>query len=236
MNKMKFSERGSDKRGFLVVLEGIDGSGKTTLVPLVCQRLRPPSGQALSLLKKGIEYEDAYTRAHLKRLRHVIWDERKPSVDVMGGEHWALLIAGWYAVLQARTLATSHDTLVSDGWYFRNIAKSLEEHAGLDEAWLRALFVPVHAPDVVVLLDVKPELALQRGRAFDPRECGERALGGPTDFVTYQSRIRCRMLGMAADEGWIVVTVEEEQTPEELADLIAGQIGRRLGWEIRERS
>jgi dTMP kinase len=233
MNRSKTSEGTIHKGGFLIVLEGIDGSGKTTLAPLVCDRLWPPTGRALPLFKKFVDYEDAYTETHLKQLRHVIWDECKPKVDVMGGEHWALLIASWYAVLQERTLATSDNTLVSDGWYFRNIIKSMEEHEGLDEAWLRTLFAPVRAPDAVVLLDVKPELALRRGRAFDPRESGERALGGPVDFVTFQSRIRRQLLRMAATENWIVVPVGEQQTPEVLADLVSEQISRRLGWKVR---
>lgn len=230
---MKAGDRASDKCGFLIVLEGIDGSGKTTLAPLVCDRLRPPTGRALPLLKKSVDYEDTYTRTHLRRLRHVIWDERKPSADVMGGRHWALLIASWYAVLEARTLAMSDNTLVSDGWYFRNIAKSLEETV-IDEAWMRMLFAPVRAPDAVVLLDVKPELAQQRARAFDPRESGGRALGGPTNFITYQSRIRQQLRRMATNEDWILVPVGDRQAPEELADLVAEQVSRRLGWRLRD--
>lgn len=232
MNESKASDQPS-RKGALIVLEGIDGAGKTTLVPLVCDRLRPPTGRALPLVKKSVNYEDAYTRTHLKRLRHIIWDERKPATDVMGGQHWVLLIAGWYTVLEVRTLATSDNTLVSDGWYFRNIAKSIEE-TDVDEAWMRTLFAPVRVPDAVVLLDVKPELAQQRGRVFDPRESGGRALGGPTDFVTFQSRIRHQLLRMAANENWIVVPVGEQQTPEQLADLVSEQISKRLGWKLRE--
>lgn len=224
-------EKGA-KQGQLIVLEGIDGSGKTTLAPLLCQRLRPPAGRALPLFKKTVEYDDTYTREHLTCLRNVIWDEQKPAVDVMGGEHWALLIASWYAVLQARTLADCHDTLVSDGWYFRNIAKALEEHEEMDEIWMRSLFVSVRKPDVVVLLDVEPRLALERGRNFDPRERGERAAGGPTDFVTFQSRVRGQLLRMATNEHWLVVPVEERQRPEALAEFVAAQVSQRLAWRL----
>lgn len=232
MNEMNVDRPTCSGRGHLIVLEGIDGSGKTTLAPLLCERLRPPLGAARPLLKKFVDYEDAYTRTHLRRLRQVIWDERKPRLDVMGGEHWALLVAGWYAALQTRTLATSHHTLVSDGWYFRNIVKALEEHAGLDEAWMHALFAPIRVPDAVVLIDVEPELALQRGRVFDPRESGGRALGGPTDFVTFQSRIRRRLLATAAQRNWIVVPVQAQDSPDKLADLVSGLIHQRLGWPL----
>lgn len=223
----KFASR---KPGAFIVLEGIDGSGKSTLLPLVCQRLRPPSGCVRPLSKKLIDYDDAYSREHLTCLRHAIWDEHKPSADVMGGEHWALLIASWYAVLQSRILGVATDTLVSDGWYFRNIVKAMEEHEGLDEGWLLSLFAPVRRPDAVVLVDVDPRVALTRGRNFDPRECGERALGGPVDFVTFQSRVRKGLLAMAGTYDWIVVSVAQSQRPDVVADVVAEQVNRRLGW------
>jgi thymidylate kinase len=227
---MNILDAGNRKNGFLIVLEGIDGAGKTTLAPLVCDRLRPPTGHALPLIKKLVDYEDAYTRTHLKRLRQIIWDERKPKRDVLGGHHWTLLMASWYAVLETRKLAVSQDALVSDGWYFRAIIKTMEE-TGLDEAWLRTLFTSVRAPDAVVLLDIDPELALERGRAFDPRESGARALGGPTDFVTFQSRIRRQLLRLAGEENWIVAPASERQSPEALADFVSERIRERLGWQ-----
>jgi|CXWL01.1.fsa_nt_gi thymidylate kinase len=229
MNRLAEGDEAARERGFLIVLEGIDGAGKSTLAPLVCERLRPPWGRALPLSKKFVDYEDAYTRTHLKRLRHIIWDERKPAQDVLGGRHWALLMASWYAALETRTLASNTNALVSDGWYFRAIVKTMEE-TGLDGAWLHLLFASVRQPDAVVLLDLKPELAFARGRAFDPRESGGRALGGPTDFVTFQSRIRGQLLRMAAQGNWIVAPVGEEHTPEALADIVAKQIEERLGW------
>jgi thymidylate kinase len=213
----------------LIVLEGIDGSGKTTLAPLVCARLSPPGGPAEPLLKKFVDYPDAYTHRHLKRLRHVIWGERKPSDDMMGGEHWALMIAAWYAVLSRRRLEGAAQVFVSDGWFFRNIMKSIED-AGLDEAWLTGLFEPVAPPDLVVLLDVLPEVVLARRRKFDHRECGGWATGGPVDFVTYQTRIRRRLLTMAENCDWAIVQPAPSESPDALADRVADLISDRFGW------
>ncbi|MGH6950549.1 MAG: hypothetical protein ACREH4_06735, partial [Vitreimonas sp.] len=81
-----------------------------------------------------------------------------------------------------------------------------------------------------------PELALERGRAFDPRESGERALGGPSDFVTFQSRIRRQLLRLAGEENWIVAPVSEHQSPDALADIVSEKITERLGWPRQEQA
>jgi len=213
----------------LIVLEGIDGSGKSTLAPLICERLRPPQGNARPLLKKFVDYDDRYSRGHLRRLRHVIWGERKPKIDAMGGEHWVLLIAAWYAALSRRLLPGISDTLVSDGWWFRNVAKSIED-AALDETWVRALFSPVASPDLTILIDIDPTLVLKRVRRFDHRELGGWAQGGPTDFVSYQSRIRKRLRDMAVASGWFVVEPRATEEAPELADRIVTAVHRQLGW------
>jgi dTMP kinase len=78
--------------------------------------------------------------------------------------HWILLIASWYSALdRIQPLFSAHADriVVVDGWYYRNIAKTVVR-AGGDERWLDSLFASAVNPNVVVVLDVDPEVAWTR--------------------------------------------------------------------------
>jgi dTMP kinase len=139
--------------GKLIVLEGIDGSGKTTLARGIADRLRArgrevvstkeptdgPIGQRIRALaatsREAISAEEEFRLFHEDRIAHVT-ELVRPS-----------LAAG--------------AIVVQDRSYFSTIAYQGER--GLDRDRLRAISESVAPkPDVLLVVDVPAELALER--------------------------------------------------------------------------
>ncbi|MEU2209882.1 hypothetical protein AB0B95_28965 [Streptomyces hygroscopicus] len=230
----------------LIVIEGIDGSGKSTTAALVAERLNDPHGSPVHGGKTDIGPAGEETVARATRLRDLIWSTTESGTDTFGAAHWILLIASWYAGLARLRpdLAPDHPGVcVMDGWYYRNIAKTVVREP-LDPQWVESLFAPVREPDLVVLLDVAPEVAWSRraGAAdtdtaggFKDTEIGRwDGFTGPprASFCAYQGVIRGQLLRMAGERGWLVLTPDADATPEAIADTIAERV-RTLGGRAR---
>lgn len=207
-------------------MEGIDGSGKSTLAALVARALDPdrpaPAG------KKHLAAADPGTEERAEGLRRLIWSSDESAGDTCGAAHWILLIASWYAALsRLRPDLRDRDTVtVMDGWYYRNIAKTLVREP-LDARWVESLFAPVPEPDLTVLLDVRPEVAWSRRDGFKDTEIGRwDGYDGPAReaFHAYQSVIRRELLRMAADRGWLVLAPDPAAPPEEIAAAVVRHV------------
>ncbi|MGK4585453.1 dTMP kinase [Kitasatospora sp. HPMI-4] len=209
----------------LIVIEGIDGSGKSTVAPLVRRALAPQAVGPVAAGKHAIGPADPDTTQRAEQLRQLIWASAESAGDTFGAAHWILLIASWYAGLSRLRpdLTTDGELAVMDGWYYRNIAKTLIREP-LDPAWVESLFEPAPQPDLVVLLDVPPETAWQRRTDFKDTELGRwDGFDGPPfeSFCAYQGLIRQELLRMAEDRGWLVLDPGPDATPERTANVIA---------------
>ncbi|WP_327154100.1 dTMP kinase [Streptomyces tubercidicus] len=206
----------------LIVLEGIDGSGKSTVARLVARELDP--GRTAPAGKKDIAAADPGTAARADLLRELIWSSPEEQGDTYGAAHWILLIASWYAGLARLRpeLADGETVTVMDGWYYRNIAKTLVREP-LDAHWVESLFAPVPEPALTVLLDVAPEVAWSRRDGFKDTETGrwDGFTGPPREsFCGYQSLVRRELLRMAAERGWSVLTPDPDDPPEQIAAAV----------------
>lgn len=207
-------------------MEGIDGSGKSTVARLVARELAPY--RAVFVDKKDIGPADPGTEARAGRLRELIWSSPEKQGDTYGAAHWILLIASWYAGLaRLRPDLTDPDTLaVTDGWYYRNIAKTLVRER-LDAHWVESLFAPVPEPALTVLLDVAPEVAWARRHDFKDTEIGrwDGFTGPPREsYRAYQSVVREELLRMAKDRDWLVLTPDPDDPPERTAAAVVAAV------------
>ncbi|WP_166354241.1 dTMP kinase [Phytoactinopolyspora limicola] len=138
-----------------IALEGIDGSGKSTLVPLVAAALRA-TGQTVTTVN--------YTApAGLSGvvIRRLYQPEHAPS-------WWSALLRRWrplqtivFAVnARANLLGRNRraDILLSD----RSVLTGYASHIGRVPEWFLDLVEPRHAPDLVILLDVPVAEAIRR--------------------------------------------------------------------------
>jgi dTMP kinase len=147
--------------GALIVLEGIDGSGRSTHARLLEDRLRYRGRGATrtSLATSAIAAEP---------IRRAKRDSRVGPVGT------ALLYA---ADLAERTEQVVLPALraglvvIADRYAYTPMARS--EARGVDPAWLDDVFGFVVPPDLVLFLDVDPDTALaRRGADPDPYEAG----------------------------------------------------------------
>lgn len=113
-----------------------------------------------------------------------------------------------------------------DGWYYRNIAKTLIREP-LDARWVESLFAPVPEPALTVLLDVAPEIAWSRRDGFKDTEIGRwDGFTGPprASFCGYQTLVRRELLHMAKARGWLVLTPDPADPPERTAAAVVAAV------------
>jgi len=211
----------------LVVLEGIDGAGKTTAARRLAGEL--PGAELLDRWSLPVDH-NRYLARKMEQLRPVIWppDLGSRPADDFGAHYWIFLQAAWYSVLERCLGARDGNRgglAIGDGWWFRAVAKLAGSEA--EREWMESLFAGVRKPDLTVLLDLAPQVAWGRREVFKSFELGRWAGhgGGPFEsFCEYQGRIRENLLAQARRRGWVVLTQDWASTPEEVADRVLGYI------------
>ncbi len=139
------------KRGAFIVIEGLDGSGKTTQARLLVQRLQsshnavyttePSSGKIGSFIRDRCLYEE-------KRLDSAVE---------------ALLFAAdriEHVQNEVVPALTEGKLVVSDRYVYSSLA--YQGSAGLKIDWINAINKLALKPDLAVFIDVAPEMVLQR--------------------------------------------------------------------------
>ena len=190
-----------------IVFDGMDGTGKTTQMRLLCEKLRSlgietvltaepstsPDGQALRRALSGKE------PANNSRMAALF------LIDRIG--HNAE-IAGWMA---------EGKTVISDRYYYASMAY---QGQGDDFEWVARMNLDcphIRKPDGAILLDMNPEDSMARiraGRTSDELEIYE--------TVAQQEKIRARFARVTEylKDRDLILTVNAAGTVEEVADRV----------------
>lgn len=139
------------KKGIFIVIEGLDGSGKTTQANLLTQKLasthnvvftaEPSQGKIGSFIRKCCLYEDKRLPTEAEalifaadRIEH-LQTEIKPALD--------------------------HDKIViCDRYTYSSLA--YQGSAGLSLDWIKTINARALQPDFAIFIDVPPEVVLER--------------------------------------------------------------------------
>jgi dTMP kinase len=213
------------KRGRFITIEGPDGSGKTTQVDRLAERLRAsgrsvvvtrePGGTRLGeqlreiLLTRhgGVEPTDALTDAFLFEAarRHLVRQVIQPAL-----EDEAIVVCGRY----------SDSTFAYQGF---GAGVPLETLQALDEAATEGL-----RPDLTLLLDLPAEAGLARVTPDDVTRFEA------DHDLAFHRRVRDGFLRLAAEAPERFLIVDATRSADEVATEIWRAVGDRLGASASE--
>ncbi len=200
-------------RGRLIVLEGVDGVGKTTQAALLAQELERNGAPVTQVREPGGTPLGEHLREYLK------------SGEPLSREAELLLFAAARVQLVSEVIRPALKqgrTVVADRFAPSTLAyqgDGLGIHPK-DVKDVNALALDGLRPDLCLLLDLDPERALaripERDRRFESRS------------MRFHRRVRRSYLGQAAgDPGWEVI--DASNSPEEVEQQVWQAMIKRLG-------
>ncbi len=198
-------------RGKLITLEGIDGSGKSTICRLLQDEKRF-SGCVFTREPTTSWLGDAVNRAlrsdmdHIAELMLFLADH---------ADHISRLI---------RPSLESGANIISDRYSASRCAYQGATLAGLFNEpldWIRSLHKGwTIDPDLIVLFDIDPLVAVKR--------CGDRGERSKFEKIEFLKKVRSNYLRLAAEEPSRFVVVNADRPLDKVKEEVFGIIGREL--------
>ena len=178
-------------RGALIAFEGLDQSGKQTQTDALAAALTAAGREP-----ERLSFPD-YATAIGTEIHKALHGEREYAPDVMQ----LLYVANRYEFrARLESWVAEGRIVVCDRYRASSIAYG--EAQGLDAAWLTDIQRFLPAADLTILLDIPPEVAVER-KATD-RDRYERDL----DLLT---RVRTSYRAQACDSGWILIPGDRDK-------------------------
>lgn len=194
-------------RGYVVAFEGLDQSGKQTQAERLAAQLRAQGRQV-----EFLSFPE-YPTAIGQEIGRALAGDREYAADtlqllyVANRFEFRPLMEGWLA---------SGAVIICDRYTASSIAYG--EAQGLSPAWLQAVQQPLPAADITLLLDIPPEVSLQRKQAA--RDRFERDL-------PLLARVRDSYRRQSHQLGWVLI--DGQQTPEAVAAAVQAAVRGPLG-------
>lgn len=200
-------------RGRLVVVEGGEGSGKSTQVPRLAARLREAGREVVVTFEPGATARGRQIRDVL--LEHHTPLEPRAELLLMAADR-AQHVGEVVEPALARGADVVSDRFTPSTLAYQGVARGL----GVDEVERITTFATGGLePDVVVVLDVADEVAESRLPADRDRveDAG----------ATFHAAVRAAYRDLAASRGWVVV--DGTATADDVEAAIWSVVADRLG-------
>ncbi|NOQ72536.1 MAG: hypothetical protein GQ574_11070 [Crocinitomix sp.] len=159
----------------LIVITGIDGAGKTTLIESLSKEL-PNSVVANVWQSFGANQQLFKSKAHVYEYMRSL----TPNSRVLFLAH-----AVRYGLEKA--LESDAETILIDGYYIKYFGPELA--LGADPQFVQEIIASFQKVDQVICLDLPIEKALQRKGEFTDYECGFNPELSPATFLAFQKRV-----------------------------------------------
>jgi len=186
-----------------IVIEGIDGSGKTSVITCIEAFLRSKGRKVVTTREP--------TGGSIGKM--------VAEMDDLTPETEALLFTADRAVHteEIRKWISEGRTVVSDRYYTSTLA--YQSAAGMDMEWLEAINSKIiREPDITIVLDMDPEESLRR-----VEERGEKSR---FEKLEYQKKVRDAYLRIAESKGYSIVDASQsrEKVSEDVIRIIEGRL------------
>ncbi|WP_287713462.1 dTMP kinase [Blautia sp.] len=214
--------------GILIGLEGIDGSGKTTTLPLVIERLREKGLNCKLINKKKSDYDDLRIRKYAENIKNLIWYKEDDPYKFVTEQGWLYFHALWYSILTENEINPNlekFDLLIVDGWFYKMYCRFLLKE-NFNKNLLQSIYQSIKKCDKVFLLNVKPEIVWERGRNFNITEVGgydTNVIDFKKSYINYQKHVQEKMLNIAEKENWNIID-SNQLNVQEVANQICEDI------------
>ncbi|CUX55204.1 thymidylate kinase [Clostridium sp. C105KSO15] len=156
----------------LIIIEGIDGSGKTTIAQELSRTLK---GRSIYLDKKSIDASTPFQRSFMSKIKQILWESSlEDPISEIDEEAWLYLHILWYHLVQENVLKPKidqYDYIIMDGWYYKFLARHIVNKK-IDVSLAKELSLRLVSGDMVFLLEVDPEVCYERKKSVKPSECG----------------------------------------------------------------
>lgn len=214
--------------GICIALEGIDGSGKTTMLSMLVDNLNFLGMSTKLINKKKVDYEDIRIKRYTTTLSELIWYKNDDPNRFVTDQGWLFFHALWYSILVENTILpnlNNYDLLIVDGWFYKIYCRFLLKNS-FNKMLLEMVYNSIRKCDRVIMIDTSPELCWKRRKDFNYREMGgydfcvqdqEKA------YIEYQTKVRRELLKLADEEQWNIID-NNDTTIEETVDKICKSI------------
>jgi len=213
--------------GKFIVLEGIDGVGKTTLAEKI-----DGQNDCIYVKRKQVSSVNEFVDGQMLKHNKLLWTENHGADDhLLPTKYWITMQSAWYLLLTnfvIDPILKEGKNVIVDGWYYKLIART--QLQGEEQGYVKTVFSPIKKPDVVILLNEKPENVWNRKKEFRSYEFGKfkdsNIEESKKSFIEYQNGTYNNLIKML-ENNWIVLNLKNRNI-EECCQLVTQELKKIL--------
>jgi dTMP kinase len=193
----------------LIVIEGSDKAGKSTQTQMLTDQLKKEGFSVATMA-----FPD-YSTMVGKEIKAFLHGERQYPIEV---RHMLLSVNRWEKKTEIEKMLNDNDAVILNRYYQSNLVYGVA--SGLRLEWLQSLDAGLPKEDVVVVLDVNPEVSIKRMQSKgDVFEMDDDMMGKASKL--YRE--------FASKYGWLLINGDrnKEDVHKEIMQIIATKIKQK---------